>query len=105
FTDAIHVPPLFVYCVQVKYNGESVTFTTQQVLGMLFTQLKQIVAMNNPGVASVDLVISVPAYFTDAQRHAVHDAADIAGVNCLRLLNEGTAAALSYGIYKSAKKE
>jgi heat shock protein 4 len=89
----------------VNYNGEQTTFTPQQLLAMLFTQLKNIVFMNNPGVPSIDAVISVPAYYTDAQRHALKDAAAVAGVNCLRLMHEGTAAALSYGIYKSAKKE
>merc|ERR1719316_1390623 len=48
-----------------------------------------------------DVVISVPPYFTDAERHAVLDAANIAGLNCLRLMNDVTASALSYGIYKT----
>jgi hypothetical protein len=72
---------------------------------MLLTKLKQIAQKKNPNVPSPDAVISVPAYFTDAQRYAVKDAAAIAGLNCLRVLNEGTAAALSYGIYRSAKRE
>ena len=75
------------------------------MLASLLTKCKQVVLLNNPGTLSVDMVISVPPYFTDAQRRAVKDAAHIAGVNCLRLLNEGTAAALSYGIFKGAKKE
>merc|ERR1719271_2208021 len=48
-----------------------------------------------------DVVLSVPSYFTDAERHAMLDAASIAGLNCLRLMNDSTAAALSYGIYKT----
>jgi heat shock protein 4 len=89
----------------VSYNGEDTTFSSTAVLGMLLTKCKQIVALNNPGVTSVDAVLSVPTYYTEAQRRAVKDAAAIAGLNCLRLQNEGTAAALSYGIFKGAKKE
>merc|ERR1719241_41886 len=48
-----------------------------------------------------DCVLAVPAYFTDAERHAMLDSANIAGLNCLRLMNDSTAAALSYGIYKT----
>jgi heat shock protein 4 len=91
--------------VEVNYNGEDVTFSSTQILGMLLTKSKQIVAFNNPGTQSCDVVISVPPYFNEAQRRAVRDAAGIAGLHCLRLLNEGTAAALSYGIFKGAKKE
>ena len=91
--------------VEVSYNGEDTTFTSTQILGMLLTKAKQIVLFNNPGVTNIDAVISVPPFFTDAQRRAVKDASQIAGFHCLRLLNEGTAAALSYGIFKGAKKE
>ena len=75
------------------------------MLGMLFTKARQIVEFNAKGVHTVDTVISVPCYFTDAQRRAVKDAAAIGGLNCLRVLNDGTAVALSYGIAKGAKKE
>lgn len=47
-----------------------------------------------------ELVITVPAYFSNAERQAVLDAADIAGVKCLRLLNESTATALNYGFFR-----
>uniref|UniRef100_A0A3P9DF50 Heat shock protein 4b n=1 Tax=Maylandia zebra TaxID=106582 RepID=A0A3P9DF50_9CICH len=47
-----------------------------------------------------DCVVSVPCYYTDAERRSVVDAAQIAGLNCLRLMNETTAVALAYGIYK-----
>jgi heat shock protein 4 len=76
-----------------------------QVLGMLYTKMRQIVDLNQRGVQTVDTVVSVPCYFTDAQRRAVKDAATIGGLNCLRVFNDGTAAALSYGIFKGAKKE
>merc|ERR1719362_1443127 len=48
-----------------------------------------------------DIVIAVPAYFTDVQRQAVLDAAKIAGLSVLRVMNEHTATALAYGIYRT----
>ena len=47
-----------------------------------------------------DAVITVPAYFNDSQRHATKDAAAIAGLNVLRIINEPTAAAIAYGLEK-----
>merc|ERR1719408_1074787 len=61
----------------------------------------QKIAELDAGTAVTDVVVSVPTYFTDAERHAMLDAASIAGLNCLRLMNDITAAALSYGIYKT----
>jgi heat shock protein 4 len=90
---------------EVQYAGEEATFSTPQVTAMLLTKCRQIVIFNNPGCQTVDMVIAVPPFFTDAQRRCIKDAAHIAGVNCLRVLNEGTASALSYGIFKGAKKE
>lgn len=101
----LHVPVVCCFVAQVDYNGETQTFSSTQVLAMLLTGAKKTVAFQNPGVQSVDACVSVPAYFTEEQRRAVKDACSIAGINCLRLLNEGTAAALSYGIFKGAKKE
>lgn len=90
--------------IQVNYNDEKHVFSPTQVLAMFFTKCKEIIATKNPHVVTADVVVSVPGNFTDRQRQAVRDAASIAGLNCLRVLNEGTAAALSYGIFKSAKK-
>jgi heat shock protein 4 len=89
----------------VSYCGDTKVFTVTEALGMLFTKMRQIVELNAKGVQTVDTVISVPCYFTDTQRRAVKDAATIGGLNCLRVLNDGTAVALSYGIGKGAKKE
>ena len=61
--------------------------------------------LKTKGISAIDTVVSVPCYFTDAQRRAVKDAAAIGGLACLRVLNDGTATALSYGIFKGAKKE
>merc|ERR1719265_2533966 len=61
----------------------------------------QNIAVADQGAPVVDCVLAVPAYFTDAERHAMLDSAKIVGLNCLRLMNDTTAAALSYGIYKT----
>jgi heat shock protein 4 len=91
--------------LQVSYAGEDFELSPQQALGAFFTKCKDVVRSAHPAAAVPDAVISVPSFFTDAQRQAVRDAAAIGGLNCLRVLNEGTAIALSYGMFKSAKKE
>ncbi len=53
------------------------------------------------GSAVTDCVLSVPTFFTEVERYAMLNAAEIAGVNCLRLINDTTATALAYGIYKT----
>lgn len=86
-------------CIQVQYLGEEHVFTPEQITAMLFTKLKEI-SETALQTAVNDCVISVPSYFTQAERHALLDAARIAGLNVLRLFNETTATALCYGIYK-----
>ncbi|XP_059208451.1 heat shock 70 kDa protein 4a [Centropristis striata] len=85
--------------IKVMYMEEERVFSIEQVTGMLLTKLKETAesALKKP---VADCVISVPSYFTDADRRSVLDAAQIAGLNCLRLMNETTAVTLAYGIYK-----
>ncbi|GCB67523.1 heat shock 70 kDa protein 4-like [Scyliorhinus torazame] len=85
--------------VQVLYMEEERCFSVEQVTGMLMTKLKETAetALKKP---VLDCVISVPCFYTDAERRSVIDAAQIAGLNCLRLINETTSVALAYGIYK-----
>ncbi|CAM9330362.1 unnamed protein product [Lampetra planeri] len=85
--------------IKVMYMEEERVFSIEQVAGMLLTKLKETAesAMKKP---VADCVISVPSYFTDAERRSIMDAAQIAGLNCLRLMNETTAVTLAYGIYK-----
>ncbi|NEP16034.1 MAG: molecular chaperone DnaK [Leptolyngbya sp. SIO4C1] len=75
------------------------TFTTQEVSSMILQKLKKD-AEAYLGEAVTQAVITVPAYFTDAQRQATKDAGTIAGLEVLRIINEPTAAALSYGLDK-----
>ncbi|XP_068187462.1 heat shock 70 kDa protein 4a [Antennarius striatus] len=85
--------------IKVMYLEEEKVFSIEQVTGMLLTKLKQTAesALKKP---VADCVISVPSYFTDVERRSVMDAAQIAGLNCLRLMNETSAVTLAYGIYK-----
>lgn len=85
--------------IHVQYLGEEHTFSPEQITAMLFTKLKDI-SETALQTAVNDCVISVPSYFTQAERQALHDAARIAGLNVLRLFNETAATALCYGIYK-----
>ncbi|XP_038865475.1 heat shock 70 kDa protein 4L-like isoform X2 [Salvelinus namaycush] len=85
--------------IKVRYLDEDKVFTIEQVTAMLLTKLKETSesALKKP---VVDCVISVPSFFTDAERRSVMDSTQIAGLNCLRLINDTTAVALAYGIYK-----
>ncbi|CAH2000460.1 unnamed protein product [Acanthoscelides obtectus] len=85
--------------IKVRYLNEEHTFSPEQCLAMLLTKLKDISA-NALQTPINDCVISVPSYYTNNERKALLDSAAIAGLNVLRLMNEPTATALSYGIYK-----
>ncbi|XP_074842243.1 heat shock protein 105 kDa [Carettochelys insculpta] len=85
--------------VKVMYMAEEHLFSVEQITAMLLTKLKE-TAETNLKKPVTDCVISVPSFFTDAERRSVLDAAQIVGLNCLRLMNDMTAVALNYGIYK-----
>jgi molecular chaperone DnaK len=83
--------------VDVQIRGRA--YTPQEISAMILQKLKQD-AENYLGEPATQAVITVPAYFTDAQRQATKDAGTIAGLDVLRIINEPTAAALSYGLDK-----
>ncbi|NXS10517.1 HS105 protein, partial [Neodrepanis coruscans] len=88
--------------VKVMYMDEEHIFSVEQISAMLLTKLKE-TAESNLKKPVTDCVISVPSFFTDAERRSLLDAAQIVGLNCLRLMNDMTAGkqvALNYGIYK-----
>ncbi|KAJ6504250.1 heat shock protein 70 family [Mycena vitilis] len=86
--------------VEVNYVGEKQTFSATQLVAMYLGKLRDIAA-NELKTGVTDVVIAVPGWYTDIQRRALLDAAAIAGLNPLRLINDTTAVALGYGITKS----
>lgn len=83
--------------VDVQIRGKN--YTPQEISAMVLQKLKQD-AENFLGDTVTQAVITVPAYFTDAQRQATKDAGTIAGLEVLRIINEPTAAALAFGLDK-----
>lgn len=83
---------------------DSKTYTAQEISARVLQKLKTD-AETYLGEAVTDAVITVPAYFNDAQRKATQEAGTIAGLNVLRIINEPTAAALAYGLEKANKDE
>jgi heat shock protein 4 len=110
--------------INVTFCNEPASFTPEQIVAMILVDLKRIVEAEAGSLVS-DCVIAVPTYFTgiclslsktalncmnadhewpccaESERYAMLNASAIAGLNCLRLINENTATALAYGIYKT----
>tara|TARA_B100000524_G_scaffold315259_1_gene193359 strand:- start:52 stop:1989 length:1938 start_codon:yes stop_codon:yes gene_type:complete len=90
--------------IMVNYKGEDKVFQPEEISSMVLIKMKEI-AEAYIGSTVRDAVITVPAYFNDAQRQATKDAGIIAGLNVLRIINEPTAAAIAYGLDKKSKGE
>lgn len=86
--------------IEVEFNGETKQFAAEEISSMVLIKMKE-VAESYLGKKVTDAVVTVPAYFNDSQRQATKDAATIAGLNCLRIINEPTAAAIAYGLDKN----
>jgi heat shock protein 1/8 len=93
---------------EVSYKNEVHDFKSEEISAMVITKMKELVEAKL-GFTIKDMVITVPAYFNDAQRQATKDAGTIAGVNVRRIINEPTAAAIAYGLerpdLKSGKEQ
>ena len=84
---------------ELTVRGQKKTFLPEQVMGFYLKKVKTY--FEKAGMNSKEIVISVPSYATNAERQAYLDAAEIAGIKCVRLINEGTATALTYGFFRS----
>merc|ERR1711966_238749 len=85
--------------IEVEYKGESKQFKAEEISSMVLQKMKEI-AEAYLGKEVKNAVVTVPAYFNDSQRQATKDAGSISGINCMRIINEPTAAAIAYGLDK-----
>src|SRR6201989_1412174 len=87
-----------------KVDIDGKAYTAQEISARVLQKLKRD-AESYLGEDVTDAVITVPAYFNDAQRQATKEAGQVAGLNVLRIINEATAAALAYGLDKGEKEQ
>ena len=87
-----------------KFQVDDKAYTPQEISARILMKLKRD-AETYLGESVTDAVITVPAYFNDAERQATKEAGEIAGLNVLRIINEPTAAALAYGLDKGKEDE
>ena len=90
--------------IQVSYLGEEKKFSAEEISSMVLVKMKQ-TAEAYLGEEVKNAVVTVPAYFNDQQRQATKDAGAISGLNVMRIINEPTAAAISYGLGKKTTDE
>ncbi|XP_071126740.1 endoplasmic reticulum chaperone BiP-like [Mytilus edulis] len=89
--------------IQAKVGDSMKVFAPEEISAMVLSKMKDI-AEGYLGKKVTNAVVTVPAYFNDAQRQATKDAGRIAGLNVMRIINEPTAAAIAYGLDKKGEK-
>jgi len=89
--------------IQLNVGTEKKVFAPEEISAMVLTKMREI-AEQYLGKDLKHAVVTVPAYFNDAQRQATKDAGTIAGLNVVRIINEPTAAAIAYGLDKKGEK-
>ncbi len=99
-----HGKPLVELDKSLTSNHSKEKFTPEEVSGMILRKMKEI-AEAYLGEEVKHAVVTVPAYFNDAQRQATKDAGTIAGLKVERVINEPTAAAIAYGLDKQDREE
>ncbi|MFB5612793.1 MAG: molecular chaperone DnaK [Nitrosarchaeum sp.] len=90
--------------INVTFKNEKKSFSAEEISSMVLIKMKEI-SEAYLGREVKNAVITVPAYFSDAQRQATKDAGTISGLNVLRIINEPTAAAIAYGLDKKGKEK
>jgi heat shock protein 5 len=90
--------------IEVSVKGEQKQFAPEELSAMVLQKMKEI-AETYLGKELKNAVVTVPAYFNDAQRQATKDAGTIAGLNVMRIINEPTAAAIAYGLGKKGQEQ
>merc|ERR1711976_613648 len=86
--------------IRSEVQGDTKSFAPEEISAMVLTKMKQ-VAENYLGETVKNAVVTVPAYFNDAQRQSTKDAGNISGLNVARIINEPTAAAIAFGLDKT----
>ncbi|QEU61172.1 Sse2/Sse1 [Kluyveromyces lactis] len=85
---------------QVRFGGEQQVYSATQVVAMFIHKVKSTVIEETKGNIT-DVAVAVPTWYTEEQKYAIADAARIAGLNPVRIVNDITAAAVSYGVFKT----
>jgi len=90
--------------IEVEVGDDTKQFAPEEISAMVLTKMRDI-ASSYLGEEVTHAVVTVPAYFNDAQRQATKDAGTIAGLNVMRIINEPTAAAIAYGLDKKGGEQ